>query len=167
MLKLNKNKIRFTANAAMIAALYVALTYICNLFGLAKFAVQLRFSEALTILPIFMPSAVPGLFVGCVLANLLTNAAVWDVIFGSLATLIGAFLTRKLRKTPYLAFLPPIVANTLVVPPIVCFVYGSDMAMPLVYLTVFAGEVLSCGVLGFILYRALLRNPLFSKGNML
>ena len=164
---MNKNKIRFTVHAAMIAALYVVLTYICNLFGLANNAVQLRFSEALTILPIFMPSAVPGLFVGCLLANLLTNCAVWDVIFGSLATLIGAFLTRKLRKTPFFAFLPPIIANTLIVPPIVRLVYGSEMAMPLIYLTVFAGEVLSCGGLGFILYRALLRNPLFSKGNLL
>ena len=162
---MNTAKIRFTVYAAVIAAVYVVLTYISNLFGLANGAVQLRLSEALTILPIFMPSAVPGLFVGCVLSNLLTGCALWDVVFGSAATLIGAVFTRMLRKKQLIALVPPIAANTLIVPLVIRFVYGSDMAMPLIFLTVFIGEVLSCGVLGYILYKALLKNPLFSKGN--
>lgn len=83
---------------AMIAALYVVLTFIANLAGLASSVIQLRLSEALTILPVFTAAAVPGLAVGCVLANLLTGCAVWDVVFGSLATLIGAIGTRLCAK---------------------------------------------------------------------
>ena len=83
---------------AMIAALYVVLTFIANLAGLASGVIQVRLSEALTILPVFTAAAVPGLAVGCVLANLLTGCAIWDVVFGSLATLIGAVGTRLLRK---------------------------------------------------------------------
>ena len=75
---------------AMIAALYVVLTFIANLAGLASGVIQVRLSEALTILPVFTAAAVPGLAIGCVLANLLTGCAIWDVVFGSLATLIGA-----------------------------------------------------------------------------
>ena len=76
--------------AAMIAALYVVLTYIANAMGLASSAIQIRFSEALTILPYFTPAAIPGLFVGCFLSNILTGCAIPDIIFGSIATLIGA-----------------------------------------------------------------------------
>lgn len=83
---------------AMIAALYVVLTFIANLAGLASGVIQVRLSEALTILPVFTAAAVPGLAVGCVLANLLTGCAIWDVVFGSLATLIGAVGTRLLHK---------------------------------------------------------------------
>lgn len=164
---MNRNKIRFTVNAAAVAAVYVVLTYLSYLLGLDKGAVQLRFSEALTILPIFMPSAVPGLFVGCILSNLFTGGAVWDIVFGSLATLIGAFFTRKLRTKPLLALLPPIIANTVIIPPMIRLVYGSETALPLIFLTVGIGEVLSCGVFGYILYRILLKNPLFAKGKLI
>lgn len=85
--------------AALIAAMYVVLTWLANIFGLANGAIQVRFSEALTILPYFTPAAIPGLFVGCVISNTITGAAVWDILFGSLATLIGAFFTYKLA--PY------------------------------------------------------------------
>ena len=116
----------------------------------------MRVSEALTILPAFTPAAVPGLFIGCLLANLLGGAAVPDVIFGSLATLIGAFFTWKLRnKHPFLAPVPPILSNMLIIPFVLRYAYGVPMAIPLMMLTVGFGEVLSCGVLGMLLYYVL------------
>ena len=139
----------------MIAALYVILTYVAMLFGLDKMAVQLRFSEALTVLPLFTPAAIPGLFAGCLIANILTGCAIVDVILGSLATLIAAIVTRKLQKIPYLASIPPIIANTLIVPPVLAYVYHVETALPLIYLTVFLGELVSAGILGTLLITAL------------
>ena len=99
--------------AAMIAALYVVLTFIANALGLANYAIQVRFSEALTILPYFTPAAIPGLFIGCLLSNILTGCAIPDIIFGSIATLIGAVFTYKLRKFKWLAPIPPIISNMI------------------------------------------------------
>ena len=142
------------AQAAMIAALYVVLTMVFAPFSFRE--IQVRVSEALTILSAFTPAAVPGLFIGCLLANLLGGAAVPDVIFGSLATLIGAFFTWKLRnKHPFLAPVPPILSNMLIIPFVLRYAYGVPMAIPLMMLTVGFGEVLSCGVLGMLLYYAL------------
>ena len=139
------------AQAAMIAALYVVLTMVFAPFSFRE--IQVRVSEALTILPAFTPAAVPGLFIGCLLANLLGGAAVPDVIFGSLATLIGAFFTWKLRnKHPFLAPVPPILSNMLIIPFVLRYAYGVPMAIPLMMLTVGVGEVISCGGLGLILY---------------
>ena len=87
---MRNSKVQFIVHAAMIAAIYVVLTYFISAFNLASGAIQVRISEALTILPYFTPAAIPGLFVGCLLANLLTGAAIYDVIFGSLARLLGA-----------------------------------------------------------------------------
>ncbi len=136
--------------AAMIAAFYVVLTFIANGLGLASSVIQVRFSEALTILPYFTPAAVPGLFIGCILSNVLTGCALPDIIFGSLATLIGAIFTRKLRKFKWLAPMPPIVANAVIVPFVLYFAYG---IRPLwfSFITVTIGEVISCGVLGMLL----------------
>lgn len=150
-----KKKPLVVTQAALIAALYVALTYLANAFGLASGAIQLRLSEALTILPFFTPSAVPGLFIGCVISNLLTGCAIWDVIFGSIATLLGAIFTYLLRKHKFLAPIPPIVANTLIVPFVIAFVYGSEHSIPFLMITVGIGEILSCGVLGMLLLLAL------------
>ncbi len=155
-----KRKIHFMTEAAMIAALYVLLTYLSSILGLSSGAVQLRFSEALCILPLFTPAAVPGLFLGCLLSNLLTTAIIWDILFGSLATLLGALGTYALRRrSVYLAPLPPILANTLVVPAVICAMTGEWSL--LLYLsfaaTVFLGELLSCGVLGLALHRVSLR----------
>ena len=152
---MKKTRSRFIAEGAMIAALYVILTYVAMLFGLDKMVVQLRFSEALTVVPLFTPAAIPGLFAGCIIANILTGCAIVDVILGSLATLIAAIITRKLRKIPYLASIPPILANTLIVPPVLAFVYHVETALPLIYLSVFLGELLSAGVLGTLLITAL------------
>lgn len=140
--------------AAMIAALYVVLTFIANALGLASQAIQVRFSEALTILPYFTPAAIPGLFIGCLLSNILTGCALPDIIFGSLATLLGAVFTYKLRSCKWLAPVPPIVANALVVPFVLLYAYG---VRPLwfSFVTVTIGEILSCGILGMLLLLAL------------
>ena len=138
------------ARGGMIAALYVLLTFFSALLGLSSGPVQLRLSESLTVLPFYLPEAVPGLAVGCVLANLLTGAPVWDVAFGSLATLLGAFGTRYLAKKPWQAPLWPILTNTLIVPQILRLVYQAEGTLWYFTLTVFAGESLSCGVLGLL-----------------
>lgn len=138
---------------AVIAALYTLLTLLVNMLGLSSGAIQLRLSEALTILPVLMPEAIPGLFVGCLLSNTLTGCAVWDIVFGSIATLLGALGTRMLRKNKYLAVLPPILANTLIIPFVLSFVYRFEGSLWYFMVTVFIGEVLSCGVLGLFLLK--------------
>jgi len=147
------------AIAGMIAALYVVLTWVANLLGLASGAIQVRLSEALTILPVFTAAAVPGLTVGCVLANLLTGCAAWDVVFGSLATLIGAVGTRLLKDKPLLAWIPPVVSNAVIVPIVLQKVYGVPDSFWYLMLTVGTGEVIACGVLGIALYEALKKVP--------
>ena len=156
-------KTHFITQAALIAALYVVLTYVANSLGLASGAIQVRFSEALTILPYFTTAAIPGLFIGCILSNLLTGCALWDIVFGSIATLLGALGTHALRKQKWLAPLPPVVANTLIVPFVLAYVYSVPDGIPYLMLTVGAGEVISCYVLGMILLFALskYRNILF------
>ena len=149
----NKNTL-FMTQAAMIAAIYVALTYIFAPISFSE--IQVRISEALTILPVFTPAAVPGLFIGCLIGNTVSGALLPDIVCGSLATLIGAFFTWKLRNAhPFLAPVPPIVANTLVVPFVLKYAYLVDLPIPLMMLTVCIGEILSCGVLGLIFYYAL------------
>lgn len=148
---MKNSKTLFIAQAAVIAALYVVLTLLANSLGLANYAIQLRFSEALTILPFFTPAAIPGLFLGCVISNLLTGAIIWDVIFGSLATLLGAVGTYLLRRCKWLAPLPPIAANTVIVPLVLYFAYRIPGSIPYFMLTVGIGEILSCGVLGMLL----------------
>lgn len=151
--------------AAMIAAIYVVLTFIANAFGLANYAIQVRFSEALTILPFFTPAAIPGLFVGCLLSNILTGCVPLDILFGSLATLIGACGTYVLRKYKWLAPISPIIANTVIVPFVLAYVYKFEGSIPYFMVTVGIGEVISCGVLGMVLLFALQRyaGKLFQK----
>ncbi len=149
----NKN-ITFLTQAAMIAAIYVVLTYVFAPFSFGE--IQIRIAEALTILPVFTPAAVPGLFIGCLIGNILGGAILPDIIFGSLATLIGAFFTYTLReKNFFLAPVPPVTANTIIVPFVLRFGYGAALPIPLMMLTVGIGEILSCGVLGLTVYYAL------------
>lgn len=157
-----QTNVTLLVQAAMIAALYVVLTIIANALGLASQAIQARFSEALTILPYFTPAAISGLFVGCILANFLTGAAIPDVVFGSLATLIGAFLTYRLRKHKWLAPIPPIISNAVIIPPVLLFAYG---IRPLwfSFITVTAGEIISCGILGMLLLFTLEKYHIFSN----
>lgn len=148
-------KTSILTQAAIIAALYVVLTLLANALGLANYAIQVRFSEALTILPFFTPAAIPGLFVGCIISNLMTGCMPLDIIFGSIATLLGALGTYGLRRSKWLAPLPPIVANTLIIPFLLTYVYRSEGSLPYFILTVGIGEIISCGILGLILLHVL------------
>ncbi|MBR4295488.1 MAG: QueT transporter family protein [Clostridia bacterium] len=152
---MKKRSVIFVSQGAVIAALYVMLTLLSSAMGLASMPIQIRFSEALTVLSVFSFAAVPGLFVGCLLSNLLTGAVIWDVIFGSIATLIGAVGTYLLRKHKILPFLPPIISNTVIVPLVLIYAYALDGSLAFFALTVGIGEILSCGVLGALLLKVL------------
>lgn len=158
----NRHRTQYLTHGALIASLYVLLTWLAHQFGLDSGAIQIRLSEALTILPCFTPAAIPGLAIGCLIANILSGCALWDVIFGTLATLLGAIGTRLLRKFKWLAPLPPIVANILIVPYVLAYVYGAEGTISFFMLTVGAGELICCGVLGLMLYSLLdrYRRPL-------
>ena len=164
--------IKKIVQGALIGALYAALTLVAApiSFGL----MQVRISEALCILPFFTPAAVPGLFVGCVVANLLGGAALYDVVFGSLATLIGAIGTFALRKLgentsrtlpggmslgAWLAPLPPIAANTIIMPFVIAKISETPESIPLFAFSVFVGEIVCCGGLGLLLLAALKKHP--------
>ena len=161
----NKNVLYLT-QAAMIAALYVVLTMIANALGIASGNIQVRF--------FLTPAAVPGLFIGCLIANLVTGAMLPDIIFGSLATLIGAIGTWMLGKAAlgkdekqkklftWLSPLPPILANAVIIPPVLKYAYGI-IPMWFSVITVTAGEIISCGIFGLILLAALkkYKNQLF------
>ena len=154
----------FLAQGAVIAAIYVVLTLVFAPLSFGE--VQIRFSEALTVLPFFTPAAIPGLFVGCLIANILGGAIPVDIIFGSIATLIGAIFTWKLRNvSKWTAPVPPIVANIVIVPFVLRYGYGINLPIPFMMLTVGAGEVVSAGVIGMILLGALskYKNVLFHK----
>lgn len=147
---MRNKKVLFLTQAAVIAAIYVVLTIFISAFNLASGAIQVRISEALTILPFFTPALIPGLAIGCLLSNLLTGAAVYDVVFGSLATLLGAVGTYLLRKHKFLCTLPPVIANMVIIPFVLRYGYGlvmevggHDVAIPFYMLTVGAGEVIS------------------------
>lgn len=149
-MKQSSNKtVYFMAYAAVITAIYVVLTMV---FAPISFGpVQFRISEALCILPLFTPAAIPGLFLGCFLSNLLCGAAALDVIFGSLATLIGAFGSYALRKNKWAVCIPPILANTLIIPWVLRYAYGSPDMILFATFTVGIGEILAIGVLGNLL----------------
>lgn len=159
-----KNNTLYLTQASLIAALYVMLTIISNFAGLASGVIQLRLSEMLTILPVFTPAAIPGLAVGCAVANLATGCALWDVVFGTLATTLGALGTYYIgRKYPYAGPTFPIAANALIVPKVLQVVYGAEGTYWYFMLTVGIGEILSCGVLGIILYRVLRKTKIFEE----
>lgn len=147
-----KSRTMFLVQASCIAALYVILSMLSNAFGLANGVIQVRVSEALCILPVFFPSAIPGLFVGCLISNLLSGAIILDVIFGSIATLLGALGTYYLRKNRFLSILPPIISNTIIVALLLKYAYGVQGGIEIFMLTVGIGELISAGILGEILY---------------
>lgn len=147
----------YTTQAAIIAALYVVITELATLAGLSSGFIQFRISEALCILPIFMPAAVPGLFIGCFISNLLVpQVAIWDIIFGSLATLIGAMGARLLKDLPqkqkWIATLPTILANMIIVPLVLIFAYGESHSYLFLMATVGTGEIVCAGIGGSGLY---------------
>lgn len=161
--------------AAITAALYVALTLLAGAFGLSSGVIQLRISEALCVLPVFLPWSAAGLWIGCIIANVLTGALLWDVIFGSLATLIGALgalllgiLARRAGRRErrglctalkILTPLPTVVANAVMIPLVLLYAYGvTDVGYPFLLLTVGVGEIISAWVLGALLLFLLERN---------
>ena len=145
---------KMMAQGAVIAAVYVVLTLA---FAPISFgAVQFRISEALCILPFFTVAAVPGGSIGCLLANILAGAALPDIVFGTLATLIGAIVSYRLRNiSKWLVCIPPILANAIIIPFVLKFAYGLTDLIPYMMLTVGIGEVLAVGVLGNLLMLAL------------
>jgi len=151
---MKRSRISHITYGAVIAAIYVVLTVVLGEF--ATGVIQVRVSEALCVLAAFTFPAVPGLFIGCVLSNLILGCALPDIIFGSLATLIGAYGAYLLReKNRFLIPLPTVIANTVIVPFILRFVYGSDEMMLYMFITVFIGEFISAEILGSVLYSAL------------
>ncbi|MBR0426400.1 MAG: QueT transporter family protein [Clostridia bacterium] len=154
------SRVLYLARGGIIAALYVVLTYVAYTMNLSgQLSVQLRLSEALTVLPYFTSAAIPGLTLGCLIANIITGAAIWDVLFGTLATLIGAVGTYLLRKYRFAASVPPILANTVIIPFVLKIAYQLPDAAWLLALSVFLGELICCGVLGTILQSVLIRFP--------
>lgn len=150
---MKENKVLFITQAALIAAIYVVL---CVAFLPVSYgAVQFRIAEAMVILPFFTSAAIPGLFIGCFLANLIGGGVILDVVFGSIATLIGAVGSYYLRRSRLLVLIPPIAANTLIVPFVLRYGYGDPLPIPLMMLSVGIGEVLAVGILGSVLLRAL------------
>lgn len=171
---MKKISARQLTTAAAIAALYTVLSLASSFIPTVGGVFQFRVSEALTILPYFTPAAIPGLFIGCLLSNLITGALPYDLVFGSLATLIGAigtFALRKLGKNTsrtlpgamplgaWLAPLPPIAANTIIMPFVIAKISEMPESIPLFAFSVFVGEIVCCGGLGLLLLAALKKHP--------
>ncbi len=158
---MKKTKSAYITHASVVAAMYVVFTYISFMTGLSGNSfIQLRLSEMLCVLPAVASCAVPGLFVGCFAANLLTGANAFDVVFGSLATLIGAvgaLIVSKKTDNPVLISIPTVISNTLIVPLLLKYAYGIDTGLLLMIFGVFAGEFVSASLFGSVFYRAFKR----------
>lgn len=159
-----KFSVRYLAKAAMIAALYVLLTLLSAAVGLSSGAVQVRISEMLCILPLYTSAAIPGVTVGCFIANLLCGGTVYDVIFGTAATLIGVLLAALFKKLPYLAFVPTVLSNAAIIPAVLIVSGLGGWAMfPYFALTVGLGEVIACGLFGCAMILYIEKHPSVRK----
>lgn len=164
MKKANKKRtvsVHYLTTAAIIAALYVVFTGLSAAFGLASGVIQIRLSEALTVLPYFTPAAIPGVTIGCLLANLLTGAPLPDILFGTLASFLGVLGASMVRKKKYLIAVPTILSNAIIIPLVLQYAYGVKDAFWYLMLTVGAGEVISAGLLGGLLLHVLQKRKLF------
>ena len=154
-----KNNTLYLTRGALIAALYVALTYISALFGLSSGAIQFRISEMLCILPVFMPEAIIGVTVGCLISNIICGGVFFDILFGTLATLIGALLCRLFiylpKKLRFLASIPTVISNSVIVPFVLRYAYGAEGSFLFVFAGGFVGEAVCAGIGGALLYKAL------------
>ncbi len=164
-LTVKRNSTLYLTRGALIAAAYTVLTYLSAIFGLSSGVIQFRISEMLCILPVFMPEAVIGLTVGCLISNIISGAALWDIFFGSLATLIGALGARVLRMLPekllWLSTAPTVIANTFIIPLVLISFYGVTDAYFYLVMTVGIGELVCAGIGGTVLYHSIKKSKLF------
>ena len=166
--KMKRNSKRTTGSTrgmtrgALIAALYVGLCYVSTVFGLSSGAIQFRLAEVLCILPIFMVEAIPGLFIGCILSNIIAGCVLWDIIFGSVATLIGAIGAYMLRRVPekfkWVATVPTLIANMVIVPFVLMYAYGIEAGFFALALSVGLGELVCAVIGGSVLYYSIKDN---------
>jgi len=153
MKQLKTRQTKFWIQAALIAAIYATLTIVLGSFGYGP--IQFRIAEALTILPALTPAGIPGLFVGCMVANILGPYGMLDMVLGGGATLIAAILSYKLRKRPLLVPLPPVLVNAVVIGCMLYYAYGVPMSLLACMATVGVGQLVSCYVLGYPLLKIL------------
>lgn len=155
--KMKKNKVKELIKAAFVAAVYAVLTLV--LAPISYGPIQFRLSEVLTVLPVFAGYAVPGLTVGCIVANLLGGFGLYDIVFGALATFLGALGTRALRRKPLLAVLPPVISNALIVGSMLYFVVPDSPALLINIFSVGISELIICMGLGLPLVWFLRKYP--------
>lgn len=167
---MNRKKVTYLAHGAMIAAIYAAATYLSAAFAIAYGPVQFRLSEALTVLSVFTPAAIPGLTVGCIIGNITSPFGVWDIVFGSLATLLAAITARALRNIrikdiPILSILMPVIFNAVIVGAEITFLMPSQeaslSAFAVAALEVGAGELAVCLAGGIPLFYAIRKTNIF------
>ncbi len=157
-----RKKIRYLSTAAAIAALYTVLTLLSAVLGLSGGVIQLRLSEALTVLAVLTPAAIPGLTLGCLISNILCGCLPWDVVLGTVATLLGALGTYFFRKHMLPSLLCPVWSNAAIIPPVLLFVYGAKQAYSFLLLSVFLGEALAVCVLGGLVLHFCKKRRLFT-----
>ncbi len=153
---MRNKKVQFITQGAVIAAIYVVLVLIFDTFSFGP--IQFRIAEMLTIMPYFTPAAIPGLFVGCLIANIIGGGLIWDIVFGSIATLIGAIGSYLVRKNKWLVPLPPIIANMVIVPFVLKYAYGYDGLLVYFMFTVGLSEIIVCGIIGMVLLTVMAKN---------
>jgi len=160
---MNNKKAKMLTTSAMIAAVYLVLALIFYLTSFLPY--QIRFAEALTVLPYFTPLAIPGLFVGCIVSNIIGGNGIWDIVIGSLATLLSAYMTYKISfkksKRKLLAPLPPVLINAVIVGAMLSVLY--KMPLLLTMLSVGVGQIIACYLLGFPLMLLIERNKKLSE----
>ena len=153
---MRNKKVQFITQGAVIAAIYVVLVLIFDTFSFGP--IQFRIAEMLTIMPYFTPAAIPGLFVGCLIANIIGGGLIWDIVFGSIATLIGAIGSYLVRKNKWLVPWPPIIANMVIVPFVLKYAYGYDGLLVYFMFTVGLSEIIVCGIIGMALLTVMAKN---------
>lgn len=149
---MKKNTIRYIVEASVIAAMYAALTV---LIPGGSGQIQIRVAEALSVLAFFTPAAIPGLFIGCLTANIFVGFGIYDIVFGSLASLISAYLTHKM-PSKLLAPLPPVIVNAIIVPIVLKITINAPLLITAGFVAL--GEVVACYGLGYPLSLALEKN---------
>ena len=153
---MRNKKVQFITQGAVIAAIYVVLVLIFDTFSFGP--IQFRIAEMLTIMPYFTPAAIPGLFDGCLIANIIGGGLIWDIVFGSIATLIGAIGSYLVRKNKWLVPLPPIISNMVIVPFVLKYAYGYDGLLVYFMFTVGLSEIIVCGIIGMALLTVMAKN---------